>query len=287
MNGFINNILRRHTDAVAGIMPRLPGKFEPVNFPVANSTEDFSAKTEASQPFNVIQGITETGIENKRATNSNSGKSTPTANSSIANDQNIQPPNNNTRPFNESTNNGQGSIIKNIIPVDKDAGEKITGENIFKVEKSVFNEIKPANQFKEKPPVENFDEQELAGKVLMNVQPGRSNKNDGNEHEQDSPVKKNIIKPATKKESHLLEDSKPLQAGLIKPSIQNLNAGVNHNASPVLREQSMSSVIKVSIGRIEVRAVTSAAPVKVNSPVLQKPRLSLDEYLKNRNGTQK
>ena len=285
MSGFINNILSRHTDTVASIIPRLPGKFEPVNFPAGNAKENFSVVTESSQPFNVIQGITETGFENKKAANINSSQSIPPVNSGNSNDQNIQPVNNNNTVFSKRSNTGQTSIIKNIIPVDKDADENTDGENISKVQRSVFNELKSVNQFNSF--VENFDDQELTGKILMNKQPGTSNIKDDIGNEQDSQIRKNVIKPASAKRNNALEDAKLLQAALIKPSIQNLNAGANHNASPLLREQTMTSVIKVSIGRIEVRAVTSAAPVKVNRPVLQKPRLSLDDYLKNRNGAEK
>lgn len=44
-----------------------------------------------------------------------------------------------------------------------------------------------------------------------------------------------------------------------------------------------SPVIKVSIGRIEVRAVPPANPVKVNRDTIQKPKMSLEAYLQKRN----
>ncbi len=287
MNGFISNILSRHTDTVANIIPRLPAKFEPVNFPAANSTEAFSVRTEANHPFNIVQPNIESSIENKKVADINPGKSTTMVNSSIVNDQNIQPINNNNTVFNKSSNTGQTSNIKNIIPADKEVDENINGENISKVQRSVFNEIKTGNQFKEKPLPENFDEQELTGKVWMNKQPMTLNGKDDMGDEHGSRSEKNIIKPVTTNGNHFLEKVKHVQGGLIKPSIQNLNAGVNPNTLMAQGEQNMSSVIKINIGRIEVRAVTAPAPVKINRPVLQKPRLSLDEYLKNRNGAEK
>jgi hypothetical protein len=42
--------------------------------------------------------------------------------------------------------------------------------------------------------------------------------------------------------------------------------------------------IKVSIGRIEVRAIVSSLPEKKNAGISQKPNMTLDEYLKTRNG---
>ena len=43
------------------------------------------------------------------------------------------------------------------------------------------------------------------------------------------------------------------------------------------------SVIKVSIGRIDVRAVATSSPVKTNTSPTQKERMSLDDYFKKRN----
>lgn len=282
MNGFINNILRRHTETIAGIMPRLPGKFEPVNFPVTNSGEDISAGTEASQLFDPVGRIAEPGVENKNAVNIDAGTSITASNSRKAAHQIFKPLNDATRP--ESTNTHETTINKNIRPVNNDAGEKINIENISVGERSTANEIKPGNRVEGKNRIENFDEAEQTGKILANHQSVRSNNTEKNENEQDLSFNQDIIKPASAKRDSTLEDLKSPQAGTIKPAMPNLNAATNFNNSPVVREQTMSSVIKVSIGRIEVRAVTSAAPIKTNRPVLQKPRLSLDEYLKNRNG---
>ncbi|HEY0172919.1 MAG TPA: hypothetical protein VGB98_18010 [Pyrinomonadaceae bacterium] len=43
-------------------------------------------------------------------------------------------------------------------------------------------------------------------------------------------------------------------------------------------------VIRVTIGRVEVRAVTSPTPAPARKPVRPTPRMSLDEYLRSQNG---
>jgi hypothetical protein len=65
-----------------------------------------------------------------------------------------------------------------------------------------------------------------------------------------------------------------------------INKKVGH---PDFYEQSQSNktpVIKISIGRIEVRAVPVSNGVKVKDSSPQKPRLTLDEYLQKRNSRQ-
>lgn len=57
-------------------------------------------------------------------------------------------------------------------------------------------------------------------------------------------------------------------------------------SSEIYQQQAMPAVIKVSIGRIEVRATTAANPAKINREPLQKPKMSLEEYLEKRNTRQ-
>ena len=54
-------------------------------------------------------------------------------------------------------------------------------------------------------------------------------------------------------------------------------------AQPAAQSAPAEPVIVVTIGRIEVRAVAAAAPMPVPTP--SAPRLSLEEYLRTRDGT--
>lgn len=53
---------------------------------------------------------------------------------------------------------------------------------------------------------------------------------------------------------------------------------------PERKEDIEPPVVRVSIGRIEVKAVTPASPLPKPGSRVQKPKLSLDEYLNSRNG---
>ena len=57
----------------------------------------------------------------------------------------------------------------------------------------------------------------------------------------------------------------------------------NHYGIEENIQQTTPPAIKVSIGRIEVRAIVSSAPEKKNTISSQKPDMTLDDYLKKRN----
>ncbi|MGN6401434.1 MAG: hypothetical protein ACTHMD_13335 [Flavisolibacter sp.] len=61
------------------------------------------------------------------------------------------------------------------------------------------------------------------------------------------------------------------------------NLSVNNFSFKEKANQTESPVIKVSIGRIDVRAIVSSQPEKTISNARQKPSMSLEDYLKKRN----
>jgi hypothetical protein len=68
----------------------------------------------------------------------------------------------------------------------------------------------------------------------------------------------------------------------IKPAVSQEKMQIAKPAEPT--EPTEPPVIKVTIGRIEVRAVTPPAPIPQQRVKQPSPVLSLDEYLRLRNG---
>jgi len=303
MNDFISNILSRHADTATNIVPRLPGKFEPVNFPAANVVEDFSAGFDTPQEVNISQGTTKPVKENNKETIFGSVTTVTPHNNSISTNQLAQQLNDDTAKYPEDENAPQISERKNIILVeheftgDKKVNRETSFEILNKEEIPVYSDINPIavnnpvanNELNEKPLLNDFEQQKMPGSILINkpddtvIPAGK----EGALHQHISILKQKIVKTSAERRGDISEDKKTIQPGLIKPVMNNMNVRTNFNPSPESNDQPVSSVIKVSIGRIEVRAITTAPPSKVNRTVLQKPNLTLDEYLKRRNSTEK
>jgi hypothetical protein len=289
MNEFISNILNRHINPVTNIVPRLPGTFEPVNFPAANSV-DLSAGIDTIREVSLPQGI-KVGKDNNASFNS---VATLTPEQNIISDKQFVQHTNAVFP--ENKNADQASVSKNIIPIghefytDKKVDQKNSFERFDTQEIPIHSEIKaitikPLNE----KPVNDLEQQEMPGSVLINKLNDDTDipaKKEGALHQHISILKQKIVKASVKK-NNVAGDKKMIQAGLIKPLVNEQDLRTNPRISPVLNEQPMSTVIKVSIGRIEVRAVTNATPQKISRTVLQKPNLTLDDYLKRRNATEK
>ena len=73
--------------------------------------------------------------------------------------------------------------------------------------------------------------------------------------------------------------SQEIQPFVIKPAVSHEKMQITKPAEPI-----EPPVIKVTIGRIEVRAVTPPAPIPPQQVKQSSPVLSLDEYLRLRNG---
>jgi len=299
MNEFVNNILLRHLDPVTNIIPRLPGKFEPVNFPSAN-TVDLSTTVETVQEVSLPQKKNQVDKGYSFETNVNDViPLTPQLPVKSGNHFVQQLHSDEPAPLQnevKSTGNKTISTPGQEFAADKKNEHEISFEKLKDQEKPVDNGIKPVtvntsierpsiDLFNEKPAIENAEQQGVPGNFLLNkpfdiVVPADK---EGTLHQHISILKQRIVKASAEKKNSFSEDKKTIQAGLVKPVINNQHVRTNMNASIVSNEQPVSSVVKVSIGRIEVRAVTNAAPPKVNRSVIQKPNLTLDEYLKRKN----
>lgn len=74
---------------------------------------------------------------------------------------------------------------------------------------------------------------------------------------------------------------------LVFPSLQAVTKVADTIAAATLPPQDSTTVIKVSIGRIDVRAVTAPPPARKQSTGPATPKISLEEYLNKRNNSGK
>jgi hypothetical protein len=81
------------------------------------------------------------------------------------------------------------------------------------------------------------------------------------------------------KRSRMSAQSQEIQPFVIKPAVSHEKMQITKPAEPI-----EPPVIKVTIGRIEVRAVTPPAPIPPQQVKQSSPLLSLDEYLRLRDG---
>lgn len=277
MNEFINNILLRHLDPITNIVPRLPGKFEPVNF--AADTPGFAEGTdfvqEVSKPQPVMRSVKED--------NGVIGINTVFPQQDQISGKQVFQHAVELLPANKNADEAEWS--KNLIPLM----QGLPGEKKSKTEAPFEmpgkqEKITPAgiNAFNER---QTADDNAQPDNLLIN-KPGDENISaikEGTLHHHISIIKQKIVKASAEKKNNFSEDKKTVQSALIKPVVNNINTGAKLNTQPVLNEQPATSVIKVSIGRIEVRAVTNSTPQKISRPAIQKPNLTLDEYLKRKN----
>jgi len=84
------------------------------------------------------------------------------------------------------------------------------------------------------------------------------------------------------KRSRLSAQNQEIQPFLIKPAVSHEKMQITKPSEPI--EPIEPPVIKVTIGRIEVRAVTPPAPIPQQHVKQSTPKLSLDEYLRLRDG---
>jgi hypothetical protein len=301
MNDFINNILSRHIDPAGNIIPRLPGKFEAVNFPAVNAT-DLSAGIDTVQQVNLPRETTGISKAYSSETNFTAVTASPTQRDSISHTPVVQEIYSDAALFRENEHADQVPAIKNTIPVkreistDKKDMQDNSVEILNKQEMPLHSEIKPliekplVNLVNEKNSTNDFEQQEIPERFLLNRYDDKgeiATVKEGALHQHISILKQKIVKASAEKKNNVAEDKITIQPGLIRPVMNELNVRTNLNTSAISNDQAMSSVIKVSIGRIEVRAVTNGTPAKVNRTVLQKPNLTLDDYLKRRNSNGK
>ena len=246
-------------------MPRLRGRFEPENNPsnalpgdINSADENFTEPPPTSQQFSPIlqkdKGIGKTELGLSSDTKPVSSENTPQP--SIRTDKLVKPFNiTNDQLLKEPTQNTAKVINEVVEPVESTHNEKIIEKENHLV---ITNYHKTINE-----------------ELIFNQE---------NEH-----VKENDISPTGKTNSvnPLMENSDfaitPRKHGglLGEPPAFN-NRKINQNFPVNHSDHQTAPVIKVSIGQINVRAVTPPQVSAKKPKMVPKPTLSLEDYLKQR-----
>ncbi len=302
MSLFINNILSRHLNQQANIQPRLPGKFEPVQFAPTNAPEIFAAESAAETipAAGISKQSLQTGNE---TTGSDNGIAAiaPTvqqANLNAAAPQNVFKAMHTSEWLNEHNQEVKENAATTMA-------EKMPGEKKEHIQ--ALNE--PGNSGDQeltsplntrtlqtdslKDPALNTVSSIRATPVagLMNnpvIEPETGTEYDELLNRNLTQLRQKIKKNQPGKKGNNIYQSPAAEINNSMQPSMNLQPQMKAAAANVtLGEQVVNSVVKISIGRIDVRAVTTPSPVKVAKSQPQKLNLTLDDYLKKRNGNLK
>ncbi|HEV8515750.1 MAG TPA: hypothetical protein VGQ59_20850 [Cyclobacteriaceae bacterium] len=254
MSGFVNNLITRHTEASNKITPRLPGIFEPARLHIQElSGNDFAnTKVEpASDPMTMLApGQIEKASETMQQKNEHNilAKSDATKNfeRQERGETNNQPEKKIRYPDKAMDETLKTPIDSSLPDNDSKASNttvEISGDNLHKAVTRIA-----------KQSISNEEKNSRPG-TLMNYEPG---------------INQKINAPVI--------DPRPIATmGQYVPSYLRPDSSFHEGGS------NSTSVIKISIGRIEVKAVSAPAVKPNNDAKVQKPKMSLEDYLAKRN----
>ncbi|MCB0838691.1 MAG: hypothetical protein KDD99_18595 [Bacteroidetes bacterium] len=281
MSHFINQLLSRHSSDESQVKPRLRGRFEPVD----GSSLDGKIGEEIPEVEDVQS------IEGKKENQSFNQERNEVSKLWTKSIQPLQEKK--TSPIKSEINFPQ-NIREPLHPVPPEQKTLSDDKPVSKVEpspqKSNLNPtIQPQEKYSEKKeeefssflPKENVsivainpNNQEISNSSVQEANTPKSYvQKKGKENPQKFPRldKKELVKPAIKLRENKSDLSSLLEK--VKPTSENR------------KEDTQTTVIKVTIGRIEVKAPNNqAATPRTIRPVSQpKPQMSLEDYLNQRN----
>ena len=283
MSNFFKNIIERHAQPAGNIKPRLPGVFEPdwnmsANFIESESNQfDISKKDINSEQIH-SDGTFETKIEkikNDPVFKLNTTSNVQTSKNLLTNKTG------NEFHSNNEMRNTQGDVPtksreKPISPIKKEIKwnpENKKSGSVSEKSKSDFNVFQIEPETKQEFRNDSFNQSETG-----------KNKLSGNDRIKTSVKSDKLFTPPEKKEISNQNNGNGTM-GLRLPNRFN-----QWMSEPVKKSQtkgneiSSSQTIKVNIGRIEVKAIMEQNGTPVSRKPAFKPKLSLDDYLNQRNG---
>jgi hypothetical protein len=285
MSRFLNNLLSRHLEPNNNIKPRVRGRFEPVNYGpgvFSGYDNEFSATDPALHP------VTDDTVQSVSL----------------------------LQPFHPDFSGEQATIPEQFLPFGKLNEET---EAVYREPSPLirprFSPIEE-NRTKQHGETENTANKRFSFADIQTYSPVlRENTSDEEvqtrvpeEHFSQSNSESQTAGFLAKKtfarrkvsfihlDSGADETVKPVLKKYNRDGFESNNGGVQGSlpqSSPLrqfdsssvqgLHETSHQPVIRVTIGRIDVRAVVQAASTPVKSTARAKPKLSLEDYLKQRN----
>lgn len=287
MSNFIESLISRHTDDHSYVKPRVRGLFEPVR----NVTGLFAANPsfeseEASEKFEMPSVDYTKGIELENTRNRGYELVEDSSSGFAENNPILDKQETVLRPFVATTkpifetesqrtlNNPKHESpnqpiiptpqIQNLIIPNSEASNLLVREEDYANNRATVNEEKSVAMEGINP--DQSQETVVVKPIIRSQQSIKPLINPPNLTVTESQNGPNGM-PAFGKETAWLQDFKVASESFFNPS--------------------QAPVIKVTIGRIEVRAVTQTAPPIVKNTPAPKPRLTLEDYLKQQNSNSK
>lgn len=303
MNNFINNIISRNTEQSTNVKPRLRGKFEPESISstmlLADDLSRFETHQKKSPTLKTVEPGTVVSEEFKTipkeepdVTKAKSDKpyAGKEAELIIEKDKDV--------PFRFSPSLNKKFFEKSDEPEEK------RNEQFEPVNKSTFQLLREEPGLNTSDTPEKNETCPATEPLNVNLEIGRkkrftvANLEQSNKiqvvAENPAPFATEKVKPALKEskaEDSKFKTNKTEFQGLLgePPGLRNYKKepGNNSNTSDSYFSGNAEArpVIKVTIGRIDVRAVTQPTPSANLPKTTPKPKMSLEDYLKQRNGT--
>lgn len=278
MSQFASHLLSRHLEPEKSLKPRVRGRFEPVSLAptifTANDYREASTDDSFRQPVanEIIQPEKENlfypGLRSNQTTAPETAMRMEKANEETTPSRNNPFPLPNSSLVEKRTNQHDitekapaghsplpGLQPAGVIPIaDEKKGQSQTPENPF-VKNNRENQTAVASTLK------GFADRHIAATQ--------------------SDFSAETVQPALQKNNTVSSESNPkgiTETFRSQPSSRYFNLPPVHHPG-----ETNQPVVKVTIGRIEVRAVVQAASSPARSTAAAKPKLSLEDYLKQRN----
>lgn len=252
LNQFVHNILSRHLNTMPVVHPRLTGRFESPVFSTSNEP-----LAEANNIYQISNSI------NTNNRNSNIDVSKTTDNGQITK----EPLHFNTIK-NETGNDGEEktSIGHDFVGKKRESENKeslsLIDENTKQVENWKSNSIMPNDA------IGQNETTDWTNRQIRNEIPIHTKSNDHSDQIKNGEGVESLV-----------------QNNILAGSLINSSQPVYNSSLPINTLNSAQSIIKVSIGRIEVRAVNTPNQTKPTVNNSSKPKMSLEDYFKSRNST--
>ena len=275
MNDIIKNLIERHTQPVGNIKPRLPGIYESD----WKSSMNFEGTEENDHVFRETEDTSDSVYSRDKKNGDDQLKSEPVAQHTISN-------------FNHSKNEEKRyDVIDRSPSIEKSKDVKENEKSHLK-EKPVLNinEIRQNTAKKDSEPQiknQNPINNRLQIKPEITVAP-KFNLEKSDSSEADKNIKaiepeRQLISQENKEAANQNNQNVNQPDNLQNRYNSRMNEAAKQSQSQYIGNSS-SQTIKINIGSIEVKAIMEPDKKQPSKKPAFKPKLSLDDYLNNRNG---
>ena len=265
MTGYVSQLITRHADVSENVVPRLAGKFEPL----ISQTQTSETPGEVVEQNDISAQVTTAPVVNTFQ-NSNAEKSG----------------NNDLTPLAEPlTTSDIVNIPATNILVNENSKVTHTDTERSAEKKGADHPIvsdlaKPSPVHIIESPMFIEQKKEVSNNIIVTPRPGEKFKHNADNNDVNFLLKIENV-DSLPKESRNEPISFPAANAFPEMHDRSRRNGDLHIQPP---SRTAAPTIKISIGRIEVKAVNTPGPSRQSGAGQQKPKLSLEDYLRKRNG---